>query len=158
TKPGYKQKEIGQRIEALFHGRSLKREAAAADNPLAGLLAGIGLSPGPGFTTSTSDTESTNEPAADPAESQASPVETRSADDWAERFEDFTGDLNFFLTLITGVGITIAVLSIVNVMLMSVTERTIEFGILRANGWSRRHVMSLVTLESAALGIVGGIL
>ncbi|HVJ84963.1 MAG TPA: FtsX-like permease family protein, partial [Caulifigura sp.] len=105
--------------------------------------------------------------AAAPAESKGSekedadalsPVEVRSADDWADRFEEFTSDLNFFLTLITGVGITIAVLSIVNVMLMSVTERTIEFGILRANGWSRRNVMSLVTLESAVLGVVGGFL
>jgi len=157
TKPGFKQKDIGKRIEALFHGRSLKREAGSADNPLAGLLSGIGLSLGasqPAPATPAAD--AAPEPAA--TEAQASPVETRSADDWAERFEDFTGDLNFFLTLITGVGITIAVLSIVNVMLMSVTERTIEFGILRANGWSRRNVMSLVTLESAALGIVGGIL
>lgn len=158
TKPGFKQKEIGQRIEALFRGRSLKREAGSADNPLAGLLSGIGLSfgAGSGSTAAVSEADAPANP--EPADVRDSPVETRSADDWAERFEDFTGDLNFFLTLITGVGITIAVLSIVNVMLMSVTERTIEFGILRANGWSRRNVMSLVTLESAALGIVGGIL
>jgi putative ABC transport system permease protein len=43
-------------------------------------------------------------------------------------------------------------------MLMSVTERRIEFGILRANGWSRGHVLRLVTFESALLGIVGGVL
>jgi putative ABC transport system permease protein len=161
TKPGYKQKDIGKRIEALFLGRTLKRDAVASENPLSSLLSGIGLSLGAGTaspaTTSGPATKTT------PADSKPeivslSPVESRSADDWADRFEEFTGDLNFFLTLITGVGLTIAILSIVNVMLMSVTERTVEFGILRANGWSRKNVMSLVTLESAVLGIVGGFL
>jgi putative ABC transport system permease protein len=162
TRPGHKQKEIGKRIEALFQGRSLKRDTTTTDNALSSLLSGIGLS----FGASTGGP--TTPPAADPKPDQTdpsianepspSPVESRSADDWADRFEEFTGDLNFFLTLITGVGITIAVLSIVNVMLMSVTERTIEFGILRANGWSRRNVMSLVTMESAVLGVLGGLL
>jgi putative ABC transport system permease protein len=87
-----------------------------------------------------------------------SPVEVRSADDWAEQFDEFTADLDLFLTLMTGIGVVIAVLSIVNTMLMSVTERRIEFGILRANGWSRGHVLRLVTFESALLGIVGGVL
>jgi putative ABC transport system permease protein len=162
TKPGYRQKEIGQRIEALFQGRTLKRDSATSDNPLAGLLSGIGLSLGAGPATPvTPGADAKADQPADASTTQeqpASPVETRSADDWADRFEEFTGDLNFFLTLITGVGLTIAILSIVNVMLMSVTERTIEFGILRANGWSRKNVMSLVTLESAVLGIVGGFL
>jgi putative ABC transport system permease protein len=155
TKPGHKQKDIGKRIEALFQGRTLKRDAATTENPLASLLSGFGLS---GSTTAP-PSDSKPDQAANAStgnEPPVSPVESRSADDWADRFEEFTGDLNFFLTLITGVGITIAVLSIVNVMLMSVTERTIEFGILRANGWSRKNVMSLVTMESAVLGVVGG--
>jgi putative ABC transport system permease protein len=162
TKPGYKQKDIGKRIEALFMGRAVKRDTATTDNPLSSLLSGIGLSVGgvAASPTATSEPDTKAAPSAESKREEAppSPVESRSADDWADRFEEFTGDLNFFLTLITGVGLTIAILSIVNVMLMSVTERTIEFGILRANGWSRRNVMSLVTLESAVLGVVGGFL
>ncbi len=49
---------------------------------------------------------------------------------------------------------TIAVLSIVNTMLMSVTERIIEFGILKANGWSRYDVMRLITSEKRGAGAV----
>jgi len=82
----------------------------------------------------------------------------RTADDWAERFEEFSSDLNLFLTLMTSIGVLIAVLSIINVMLMSVTERIIEFGILKANGWSRRDVMMLITCESAVLGVAGGLI
>ena len=43
-------------------------------------------------------------------------------------------------------------------MLMSVTERIIEFGILKANGWSRSDVLKLIGWESAVLGLSGGLL
>jgi putative ABC transport system permease protein len=85
------------------------------------------------------------------------PIEVRSPTDWADRFQDFSADLDLFLAIMSGIGVTIAVLSIVNTMLMSVTERIIEFGILKANGWSRYDVLRLITSESAVLGFVGGI-
>jgi putative ABC transport system permease protein len=85
------------------------------------------------------------------------PIEVRSPSDWADRFQDFSADLDLFLGIMSGIGVTIAVLSIVNTMLMSVTERIIEFGILKANGWSRYDVLRLITSESAVLGFVGGI-
>ncbi len=85
-------------------------------------------------------------------------VEVRSADDWAEKLEEFSQDLDIFLMIMTSIGITIAVLSIINTMLMSVTERIIEFGILKANGWSRGDVMKLITCESAVIGVAGGCL
>jgi putative ABC transport system permease protein len=85
------------------------------------------------------------------------PIEIRSAADWAARFKDFSADLDLFLTIMSAIGVTIAVLSIVNTMLMSVTERIIEFGILKANGWTRYDVMRLITSESAVLGLFGGL-
>ncbi|HET6326443.1 MAG TPA: ABC transporter permease [Planctomycetaceae bacterium] len=85
------------------------------------------------------------------------PVEVRSPSDWANRFQDFSADLDLFLGIMSAIGVTIAVLSIVNTMLMSVTERIIEFGILKANGWSRYDVLRLITSESAVLGFFGGI-
>jgi putative ABC transport system permease protein len=85
------------------------------------------------------------------------PLEIRSAADWAERFDEFASELDVSLFVLTGLGLTIAVLSIINTMLMSVTERIIEFGILKANGWSRSDVTKLITCESAILGFGGGI-
>jgi len=85
------------------------------------------------------------------------PLEVRTAADWAERFDDFSSDLDIFLTIMTSIGLTIAVLSIINTMLMSVSERIIEFGILKANGWSRSDVMKLITFESGVLGLAGGV-
>jgi len=46
---------------------------------------------------------------------------------------------------------------IVNTMLMSTTERFVEFGVLRTNGWSKANILSLVTLESAFLGLLAGV-
>ncbi len=40
---------------------------------------------------------------------------------------------------------------------MSTTERFGEFGVLRTNGWSRGHILALVTLESAYLGLLAGL-
>jgi len=97
--------------------------------------------------------------AADPRAglSQEVPLDIKSADDLAEKFGNFSADLDIFLTIMTSIGLTIAVLSILNTMLMSVSERIIEFGILKANGWSQYEIMQLITTESALLGFCGGI-
>ncbi len=85
-------------------------------------------------------------------------VEIRSAQDWGEKISELSGDLDIFLGLMTAIGVLIALLSILNTMLMSVAERMIEFGVLRANGWSSWDVLRLITWESALLGLMGGVL
>ena len=88
----------------------------------------------------------------------SSQVEVRTASDWGDKFNEFSGDLNLFLGIMTAIGVSIATLSIVNTMMMSVTERTTEFGILRANGWSQRNVLTLMTVESSVIGLLGGLI
>jgi putative ABC transport system permease protein len=44
-----------------------------------------------------------------------------------------------------------------NTMLMSVLERTREIGVLRALGWRRRAILSLIMRESLTLGILGAL-
>ncbi|QDT63545.1 ABC transporter permease [Calycomorphotria hydatis] len=85
-------------------------------------------------------------------------IDVRSMDDWSRQFDQLTGELDLFITILTSVGLLIAVLSIVNTMLMSVSERIVEFGILKSNGWSHYDVMKLITLESCFIGICGGII
>lgn len=93
--------------------------------------------------------------AAPPAKTSA--VEVRTAADWAQQVEHLSADLDLILTVLTSIGVLIALLSIINTMLMSVTERIIEFGILKANGWSKGDVVRLITFESGLLGILGGL-
>ena len=86
------------------------------------------------------------------------PVDVRTADAYANELRKLSADLDLFLMIMTSIGMIIAVLGIVNTMLMSVTERFIDFGILKANGWADRDVLLLVTCESGLLGLGGGVL
>ena len=86
------------------------------------------------------------------------PVELRTMDEWVEQFDSFTADLDLFLTILGATGVLIAVFGVVNTMLMSVSERIIEFGILKANGWSKGDVLRLICSESLILGVAGGVL
>lgn len=147
-------RELSRKIEQHFHGRDARLwQPSMMQKLLIDMLMPAPVVEGPDARPEPSSSRSDGD-SADPEEE--SPVEVRGPEDWAERFGDFTADLKLFLTTMTGVGLLIAVFSIVNTMLMSVTERMIEFGILRANGWSRGNVLRLISCESALLGAAGG--
>jgi putative ABC transport system permease protein len=48
-------------------------------------------------------------------------------------------------------------LSVMNTMMMSVSERTKEFGILKALGAERKNILFMTMGEAALMGIIGGI-
>mgnify|MGYP003584142127 CR=1 FL=1 len=53
--------------------------------------------------------------------------------------------------------LVVGILGVMNTMLMSVFERKHEIGILLALGWQRSRIMSLILCESAAMGLLGGL-
>lgn len=156
---------VKESIQELFRGRAppaweptvaLESElASAAPNPFTRFL--LQLATWLNAFVPAKPRESPGTPA-DLDTASELPVEVRSSDDWAAQFGKFSADLDLFLTIMTSIGVVIAVLGIVNTMLMSVTERFIEFGILKANGWSSRHVLLLIAYESGLLGITGGLI
>ncbi|WP_157533072.1 ABC transporter permease, partial [Haloferax profundi] len=74
-----------------------------------------------------------------------------------DRIDQFFGLLNAFLVAIGAVSLVVAGVSILNVMLMSVSERRGEIGVLRAVGIQRRDVLRTVLVEAGLLGFVGGV-
>ena len=69
------------------------------------------------------------------------------------------GKLDLFLLLAVGLAVLVGAVGIANTMLMSTSERYVEFGVMRTNGWTRRNILALVTVESAALlGVLSGAL
>ncbi len=136
--------ELAQKIRDHFRGRINETKQPAL---------GLGAAEGLVISALGGSTEPTAGTASDD-----SAVEVRDSDDWAREFKHFSEDLDIFLMLMTGIGVTIAFVGIVNTMLMSVTERFIEFGILKANGWSSGDVLRLIAFESALLGVAGGLL
>jgi putative ABC transport system permease protein len=65
--------------------------------------------------------------------------------------------LNTFLLAIGGVSLLVAGVAILNVMLMSVSERREEIGVLRAVGVQRGDVLRIVLVEAGLLGAVGAV-
>lgn len=163
TAPDVDQHQVRDRILELFQNRSVASEAGnpttswstAASWLLSQFMQGTSF---PNQSDNLPDGSVPTSADAPIAGNESSPVEVRLAEDWSQRFAEFTGDLDLFLMLITSMAVMIAMLSIVNTMTMSVTERMIEFGILRANGWSKGNILQLMTLESGLLGIAGGVL
>lgn len=65
------------------------------------------------------------------------------------------GTLTTFVMAIAGISLLVAAVSIFNVMMMSVTERIREIGILRSIGTQKNEVRRMFIYEAAILGIVG---
>ncbi len=85
-------------------------------------------------------------------------VDARTTSEFNMNFGRIMGDLDVFLFLIVNLALVVGCVGILNTMLMSTSERFLEFGVLRANGWTRREVLALVTLESAHVGLLSGLL
>jgi putative ABC transport system permease protein len=71
--------------------------------------------------------------------------------------EEFSS-LNLFLGVVAGVTLLVGGIGIMNIMLVSVTERTREIGIRRAVGATSQDIIVQFLVESLLLSLVGGLL
>ena len=97
-----------------------------------------------------------NDRVADAIEKAEPSVEARSMSEFMANFGALMGQVDKFLLMTVSLALLVGVVGIINTMLMSTSERFVEFGVLRTNGWSRGDVLALVTLESAFLGLLSG--
>jgi putative ABC transport system permease protein len=79
-----------------------------------------------------------------------------SPEQLAGTFETITLALTVFLGMIGSISLLVGGIGIMNIMLVSVTERTREIGLRKAVGAKRRDILVQFLLEASVLSLTGG--
>ncbi len=85
-------------------------------------------------------------------------VRVTSQDELLDIINQTTQTLGIMLGAIAGISLLVGGIGIMNIMLVSVTERTREIGIRKALGAKRRNIMFQFILESIFLSVGGGLI
>jgi putative ABC transport system permease protein len=81
-----------------------------------------------------------------------------SQEEILDLFGQITDILTIFLAAIAGISLLVGGIGIMNIMLVSVTERTREIGLRKAVGARRRDILIQFLVEAVVLSMIGGVL
>lgn len=80
------------------------------------------------------------------------------ASEMMDTVEEMTGMMTMVLVGIAGISLLVGGIGIMNIMLVSVTERTREIGIRKSLGAKRRDIMRQFVIEAGTTSAVGGVI
>jgi putative ABC transport system permease protein len=81
-----------------------------------------------------------------------------NVDEFNSQMDQITGSIAVVVLPITAIILVVGGIVVMNIMLVSVTERTFEVGLRKALGATRKQILLQFLIESSALCIVGGVL
>ncbi|WP_440951928.1 ABC transporter permease [Methanococcoides sp. FTZ1] len=78
--------------------------------------------------------------------------------DILDQLDELSDGLTSLFTSVALISLVVGSIGIMNIMLVTVTERTKEIGLLKSLGYTRSNILYLFIIESIILGLIGGIL
>lgn len=91
-------------------------------------------------------------------ESQVDGTTALTKSDFTKQIDEMMSGLLLFIGAIASIGLIVGLISIVNIMLVNVTERTKEIGVLKAIGFTNREVLGSILTEAGLLGFIGAVI
>ncbi len=82
----------------------------------------------------------------------------RNMESVMETMQETTGTLTMFLGSIAAISLLVGGIGIMNIMLVSVTERTREIGVRKALGATYRTIVTQFLIEAVVISLVGGLI
>jgi len=79
-------------------------------------------------------------------------------EDWFENIEKSIQSTRISGAIIAGISLLVGGIGITNIMLASITERIREIGVRRAVGARKRDIFVQILVESAVIGMIGGLI
>jgi putative ABC transport system permease protein len=79
-----------------------------------------------------------------------------NTDEFNSQMDQFTGAIAAVVLPITAIILVVGGIVVMNIMLVSVTERTFEVGLRKAIGATRKQILLQFLIESSLLCVIGG--
>jgi len=91
-------------------------------------------------------------------ESSVNGTSALTKSDLTKQIGDMVNGILLFVSAIASIALLVGMISIINIMLVNVTERTRKIGVLKAIGFTNREILGSIIAEAGFLGFIASVI